>query len=65
MVLTVLFFAPMAKASVAVGADGIMVEMHPRPEEAFSDGAQSLKPARFAALMEELKPYIALANKTL
>jgi len=59
------YVAPMAKASVAVGADGIMVEMHPRPEEAFSDGAQSLKPSRFATLMEELKPYIALAGKTL
>jgi 3-deoxy-7-phosphoheptulonate synthase len=59
------YVAPMAKASVAAGADGIMVEMHPHPEEAFSDGAQSLKPERFARLMEELKPYIALANKTL
>ncbi len=59
------YVAPMAKASVAVGADGLMIEMHPRPEEAFSDGAQSLKPARFAALMNELKPYIALAGKTL
>ncbi len=59
------YVAPMAKASVAVGADGLMIEMHPHPEEAFSDGAQSLKPSRFAALMEELKPYIALAGKTL
>jgi 3-deoxy-7-phosphoheptulonate synthase len=59
------YVAPMAKASVAVGADGLMVEMHPHPSEAFSDGAQSLKPSRFKALMEELKPYIALAGKTL
>lgn len=59
------YVSPMAKASVAVGADGIMVEMHPHPEEAFSDGAQSLKPSRFVTLMEELKPYIALAGKTL
>jgi len=59
------YVAPMAKASVAVGADGIMIEMHPHPEEAFSDGAQSLKPSRFVTLMEELKPYIALAGKTL
>ncbi len=59
------YVTPMAKASVAVGADGIMVEMHPHPEDAFSDGAQSLKPARFVALMEELKPYIALAGRTL
>ena len=59
------YVAPLAKASVAVGADGLMVEMHPHPSEAFSDGAQSLKPSRFKTLMEELKPYIALAGKTL
>lgn len=59
------YVSPMAKASVAVGADGLMIEVHPHPEEAFSDGAQSLKPSRFAQLMEDLKPYIALANKTL
>jgi 3-deoxy-7-phosphoheptulonate synthase len=47
---------PVARAAVAAGADGLLVEVHPRPEEALSDGAQSLKPERFAALMENLVP---------
>jgi 3-deoxy-7-phosphoheptulonate synthase len=42
---------PMAKAAVVVGADGLIVEVHPRPEEAFSDGAQSLLPEQFSELM--------------
>jgi len=50
----------LARASVAVGADGLMVEVHPNPEKAFSDGPQSLRLPEFAKLMEELKPYIAL-----
>ncbi|MGH9482839.1 MAG: 3-deoxy-7-phosphoheptulonate synthase, partial [Terriglobales bacterium] len=41
---------PMARAAVAVGADGLLIEVHPRPEEALSDGMQSLYPAQFAAL---------------
>jgi 3-deoxy-7-phosphoheptulonate synthase len=44
-----------AKASVAAGADGLLVEVHYRPEEALSDGAQSLKPERFAKLVTEMK----------
>jgi 3-deoxy-7-phosphoheptulonate synthase len=44
----------LAKAAVAVGADGLMIEVHPKPEEALSDGVQSLKPARFAQLMSDL-----------
>jgi len=47
--------APMAKAAIACGADGLIIEVHPRPEEATSDGPQSLKPARFAQMMRELK----------
>ena len=47
--------APMAKGAVACGADGLIIEVHPRPEEALSDGPQSLKPARFAQLMKELR----------
>ncbi len=57
--------APMAKAAIAAGADGLMIEVHPKPEEAFSDGAQSLKPGRFQKLMEEIQPYLQLAGKTL
>ena len=41
-------------AAVAAGADGLLIEVHPRPEEALSDGPQSLKPDRFAALMTRL-----------
>lgn len=48
--------APMAKAAVAAGADGLMIEVHAKPEEAFSDGEQSLTPDAFAKLMKELKP---------
>ena len=44
-----------AKAAVAAGADGLIVEVHPNPEEAFSDGAQSLIPANFAKMMKDLK----------
>jgi 3-deoxy-7-phosphoheptulonate synthase len=48
--------APMAKAAVAAGADGLIIEVHTNPEEALSDGEQSLKPDAFARLMRELKP---------
>lgn len=47
--------APLARAAVAVGADGLMIEVHPDPENALCDGAQSLKPSKFKVLMEELK----------
>jgi len=47
---------PMSKAAVAAGADGLIVEVHPNPGEAMSDGAQSLRPEDFKTLMEELKP---------
>jgi len=46
---------PMARAAIAAGADGIMVEVHPNPEEALSDGAQSLYPDQFAQLMREVR----------
>jgi len=56
---------PMAKAAVMAGADGLMIEVHPRPEEAFSDGAQSLTPAHFQQLMDEIAPLLDLVGKTL
>jgi len=46
---------PMARAAVAAGADGIMVEVHPQPERALSDGAQSLYPEQFTELMQETR----------
>jgi 3-deoxy-7-phosphoheptulonate synthase len=47
------YVAPTAKAAIAAGADGLIIEVHPRPDEAWSDGRQSLKPARFARLVRE------------
>jgi 3-deoxy-7-phosphoheptulonate synthase len=47
---------PMARAAVAAGADGLLVEVHPHPEQAWSDGAQSLDPAEFRQLMREARP---------
>jgi 3-deoxy-7-phosphoheptulonate synthase len=49
------YVAAAAKASIAAGADGLIIEVHPRPEEAMSDGIQSLKPERFAQLVIEMK----------
>lgn len=46
---------PMARAAIAAGADGLMVEVHPRPGEALSDGPQSLTPGDFAGLMQQIK----------
>lgn len=46
--------SPMSKAAIACGADGLIVEVHPKPEEALSDGPQSLKPEEFEELMQEL-----------
>jgi 3-deoxy-7-phosphoheptulonate synthase len=50
----------LARAAVAIGADGIMVEVHPCPEKAVSDGAQSLTIAQFRAMMQQLAPYLAI-----
>ncbi|MFH1826649.1 MAG: 3-deoxy-7-phosphoheptulonate synthase [bacterium] len=49
------YVAAMSKAAVAAGADGLMIEVHPQPDEAESDGQQSLKPETFGRLMGELK----------
>jgi 3-deoxy-7-phosphoheptulonate synthase len=59
------YVAPMAKAAVAAGADGLIIEVHPKPEEARSDGPQSLKPERFARLMAELKPLAQALGRSL
>jgi 3-deoxy-7-phosphoheptulonate synthase len=53
-----------ARAAVAAGADGIMVEVHPRPDEALSDGPQSLTPQNFAALMPELRRVAEAVGRT-
>ncbi len=54
-----------AKAAVAAGADGLMVEVHPTPEDAFSDGDQSLLPENFAKLMEEVSKVAEAVGRTL
>ena len=56
---------PMAKAAIAAGADGLIIEVHPKPEEAFSDGPQSLTIPEFKELMNEIHPYIKTAGKKL
>jgi 3-deoxy-7-phosphoheptulonate synthase len=48
----------LSRAAVAIGADGLIVEVHPCPEKAMSDGAQSLNFPQFRAMMQELKPYV-------
>jgi 3-deoxy-7-phosphoheptulonate synthase len=49
---------PLCRAAVAIGADGLIVEVHPCPEKAKSDGAQSLNFPQFQSMMHELKPYL-------
>ena len=56
---------PLAKAAVAVGADGLIVEVHPNPEEAFSDGAQSLLPGQFQEMMGWVAKLVELEGKKL
>ncbi|MGQ9570040.1 MAG: 3-deoxy-7-phosphoheptulonate synthase [Thermodesulfovibrionales bacterium] len=57
--------APMSKASVAAGADGLLIEVHTNPEEALSDGEQSLKPDYFKKLMGELRPIASAVGREL
>ncbi len=56
---------PVSRAAVAAGADGLIIEVHPHPEEALSDGAQSLKPDRFTSLMQGLRPLAEAVGRTL
>ena len=59
------FVAPMAKAAIAAGADGLMIEVHHDPENAISDGAQSLTLEQFDQLMKELRPVAAAVGREL
>lgn len=59
------YVAAMCYASVAAGADGLIVEVHPDPEHASSDGPQSLKPAKFDAMMQKLKLFAQVSGKKL
>jgi 3-deoxy-7-phosphoheptulonate synthase len=57
--------SPMAKAGVAAGADGLLIEVHPHPEKALSDGSQSLTPGEFKQLMGELDLIANAVGKSL
>lgn len=54
----------LSRAAVAAGADGLIVEVHPHPETALSDGDQQLRPEAFERLMEELRPFVDAAGRT-
>ncbi len=54
----------LSRAIVAIGADGLLVEVHPHPEKAMSDGAQSLDVSQFRTMMLELDPYVGLWRRT-
>ena len=55
----------LAKRASGAGADGLMIEVHPDPINAYSDGPQSLKPAKFSKLVENLRPFAKLMGRTL
>ena len=57
--------AAMSKAAIACGADGLLIEVHPHPEDALSDGQQTLDTAQFAQLMQELKPIAAAVGRSI
>ena len=57
--------APLSHAAIAAGADGLIIEVHPEPESAASDGDQSLDFDEFASLMSTLRPFVAAAGRTL
>src|SRR5690348_407085 len=57
--------APMARASVAAGADGLLIEVHPNPDKAVSDGAQSLFPEQLVKLMDELRLIAPAVGRTI
>ena len=57
------YVLPLAKAAVAVGADGLMIEVHPDPQHALSDGPQSLKPEKFYTLMDEITSIAKIVRK--
>jgi len=57
------YVSPMARAAVSAGADGLMIEVHPRPEIALSDGPQSLNPKKFAALCKEIEVLASIMGR--
>lgn len=59
------FVRPMARAAIAAGADGLLVEIHPSPSEALCDGPQSLTPENFGAMMSEVRQIAAAVGRSL
>ncbi len=59
------YVAPLAMGAVAAGADGLMIEVHPQPERALSDGPQSLTPTAFAKLMQQLRSVAAAVGRSM
>ena len=59
------YVEPMSRAAIAAGCDGLMIEVHPNPAEAWSDGAQSLKPETFTKMVKNLQPLLKVMKKTL
>jgi 3-deoxy-7-phosphoheptulonate synthase len=57
--------APMARAAIAAGADGLMIEVHPDPDRALSDGAQSMRPEQFEELMVQLQSIAQAVGRTM
>ena len=58
------YVTAVARAGIAAGADGLIVEVHPNPTEAMSDGAQSLKPEKFAQLVRECRQVAAVLGRS-
>lgn len=56
---------PLSRAAIAVGADGLIVEVHPHPDQALSDGAQSLHPDQFVQMMDEIRQIAVVVGRTL
>ena len=59
------YVTPVARAGIAAGADGLIIEVHPRPTEALSDGGQSLKPERFAEMIRQVKSIAEAIGRSL
>jgi len=57
--------SPMSKAAIAAGADGLLIEVHPDPKSALSDGAQTLRFDTFTQLMKEIKPIVQAIGREL
>jgi 3-deoxy-7-phosphoheptulonate synthase len=58
------YVLPMARAAVAAGADGLIVEVHPDPDRAFSDGAQTLRPDQFTEMLVQVRAIAAAIGRS-